>query len=82
VRTKTIRVHSHTHKALKQLARETGQSVQEVLAHVVQEERSRLYLEGLNADYAALRKDAKAMPEFNAETELWDITNLESLEHL
>ena len=80
--TTMIRVRSETHKALRQLADLTGQTMQQALARAVQEERRRLYLEGLNADYAALKKDAKATAELKKEAEIWDATNADGLEKL
>lgn len=78
--TTMIRVHEATHKALKRIAQLTGRPMREVLARAVDEERRRLYLEGLSADYAVLKKDPKAAAEFKEEAELWDATNRDGLE--
>ncbi len=76
----TIRLQPQTHKALKETATLTGESMQEALDNAVQERRRRLYLEGLSADYAALRKDAKASADLDKENELWDRSSNDGLE--
>jgi hypothetical protein len=76
----TIRLRLKSHRALKEIAKMTGLSMQDALEEAIEDRRRRLYLEGLNADYAALRKDAMALAEFNKEVSLWDRTNLDGLE--
>jgi hypothetical protein len=77
-----IRVRQSTHKALKEIAHSTGRTMQEVLAHAVEEERRRVYLEGLSADYAALNKNPKAAAAHREESALWDTTSADGLEDL
>jgi hypothetical protein len=50
------------------------------LGFEIQERRRRLYLEGLSADYAVLRKDAKASADLDKENEIWDRTDSEGLD--
>ena len=50
----TIRIRPSSHRALKEMASATGQSLQDVLDEAIEDRRRRLYLEGLNSDYAAL----------------------------
>jgi hypothetical protein len=76
----TIRLQPQTHKALKETATLTGESMQEALDNAVQERRRRLYLEGLSADYAALRKNPKASKDLDNENQLWDRTSSDGLE--
>jgi hypothetical protein len=76
----TIRIRPQTHAALKQIAEITGESVQDALDKAVEERRRKVYLEGLNADYAALRRDPKASAEFDADNALWDRTSGDGLE--
>jgi hypothetical protein len=68
----TIRIRSASHQALKEMAAITGQSLQDELDQAVEERRRRLYLEGLNADYAALRKNPKELRDFRNEVAAWD----------
>jgi len=44
--------------------------------------RRRGYLEGLNVDYAALKRDPKAWAEFRKELAEWDETLGDGLENL
>jgi len=76
----TIRLQPKTHKALKETADITGESMQEALDKAVEERRRRLYLEGLSSDYANLRKDPKAAADLDKETALWDSASNDGLE--
>jgi hypothetical protein len=78
----TIRIQPDSHKALKEIAAITGETMQEALARAIQDRRRRLYLEGTSADYARLAKDPKAMAEFKKEAAAWDVANLDGLKGL
>jgi predicted transcriptional regulator len=80
MRTTTIRVRSGSHKALKELAEVTGQSLQDALEQAIEEQRRKLYLEGLNADYAAINQNPAARAALAKEIEAWDVTNEDGLE--
>jgi len=56
------------------------ESLQSALDRAIEDLRRKTYLEGLNADYAALRKDPKAWQEFQKELEDFDSTNNDGLE--
>jgi len=76
----TVRIKPQSHNALKQIARITGESMQEALDRAIEERRRRVYLEGLKADYEALRADPKAAADFDRENELWDRSAHDGLE--
>lgn len=78
----TIRIREKSHRALKEMAARTGQSVQDVLDQAIERQERLLYLEGVNADYAALAQDPKAFADFKREVELWDLTSNDGLEKL
>jgi predicted transcriptional regulator len=78
----SIRIRPASHRALKELAAMTGQSVQDVLDEAIDDRKRRLYLEGVNADYAALNQNPKAKEDFEKEMAAWDTTNLDGLEKL
>ena len=78
----TIRIREKSHMALKQMAALTGQSLQDALDQAIEDRRRKLYLEGVNADYAALKRSPKAWAEFKKEAALWDVTNLDGLDGL
>jgi hypothetical protein len=68
----TIRLRPKTHKALKETVSITGESLQEALDKAVEERRRRVYLEGLAADYATLRRASKDADDLDKENALWD----------
>lgn len=76
----TIRIRPKSHAALKEIARLTGQSLQDALEKAIEAERRRVYLEGLRGDYASLRADAAASADLDRETALWDRTTNDGLE--
>ena len=76
----TIRLRPDAHKALKEIADITGQSLQDALDQAIEDLRRRLYLEGLNRDYASLHSDTKASGEYGKELAEWDRTNRDGLE--
>ncbi|MFA5506157.1 MAG: toxin-antitoxin system protein [Vulcanimicrobiota bacterium] len=47
----TVRVSLETHELLKNLAKESAASMQEVLAKALERYRRELFLEGLNKDF-------------------------------
>jgi hypothetical protein len=78
----TIRIRDKSHRALKEMAALTGQSLQDALDQAIEERRRKLYLEGVNADYAAMKRNPKAWADFKKETAAWDVTNLDGMEGL
>ena len=76
----TIRLRPESHQALKEIAQLTGDTLQAALDRAIEDFRRKLYLEGLNADYAALRRDPKAWSDFQKELAEWDATNNDGLE--
>ena len=75
----TIRIKPESHKVLKRIARLTGRSVQQELDQAIEDRRRTVYLQGLAADYAALRKDEQAWQEHRAEVAAWDATSSDHL---
>ncbi len=77
----TIRIRSKSHQTLKEIAAVTGQSLQDALEEAIEDRRRKLYLEGVNQDYADLRRDAKKLASFQKEANTWDVTNLDGLDN-
>ena len=77
-----IRIRPGTHDALREIAELTGQSLQDSLDQAIEERRRRLYLERVNADYAALQQDPKAAADHQADLDAWSTTNSDGLEDL
>jgi hypothetical protein len=76
----TVRISRPTHAALRALAEETGESMTEVLDKAIELYRRQRFLAGLNADFAALRKNKAAWEEELAERRVWDAALTDGLE--
>lgn len=76
----TVRVFEHTHVTLRNLAAETGEPMQELIAEAVEAFRRRRILELTNAAYAAMRSDPALWREELDEREIWDVTLSDGLE--
>jgi hypothetical protein len=75
-----IRVPDATHSILRELADETGQSMQDILSEAVEEMRRRRMFELANAAYASMRENEDEWQEELAERRLWDKTLADGLE--
>jgi predicted transcriptional regulator len=60
-------ISSKTRQTLGELALRTGQSEQEILDQAVEDYRRKLFLDAVNAGYAALQADPQAWAEIEAE---------------
>lgn len=76
----TMRVSRETRAMLRDLAANEQRSMQAVLETAVEEYRRLRLLEQINADYAALRQDAAAWVELEAERAVWDSTLADGLD--
>ncbi len=75
-----VRVDERTHRLIREIAGEDGQSMPEVVARAMEEYRRKRFFDALNADYAAMRADPQAWAEELAEREAWDVTLADGLE--
>lgn len=78
--TVTVRIRQDTHRSLRELARRTGCSLPDVLEEAVETLRRRSFLQGLAADFAALRADPEAWQDELEERAGWDRTLRDDLE--
>jgi predicted CopG family antitoxin len=76
----TVKVSAETYAKLKEAVAETGESMIEVLAKAVEAYRRQTFLEGINADFAALRNNRQAWAEEQAERTAWDETMADDLQ--
>jgi hypothetical protein len=76
----TVKIDAETYAKLKATVAETGESMVAVLAKAVETYRRSMFLEGLNADFAALRKDRRAWAEEKSERAAWDATMADDLQ--
>lgn len=74
------RVSERSRATLRALAERSGRSMQAVLDEAIEAYRRRRFLEGLNADFAALRGDKKKWKEELVERRAWDRTLADGLE--
>jgi hypothetical protein len=65
---------------LQEMARWAGVSVDEALEQAIKNQYDRKFWDAVNAGYAALRADAAAWAEVEAERKLWDRTLLDGLD--
>lgn len=72
--TTTIRVSRETHRRLRALAHASGRPISEVLSAALQRYEDEVFWERVNAGYAALRDDAAAWAEVEAERRLYEHT--------
>lgn len=75
----TVRISNTSHKLLQELAEESGRTMQAVLDEALEAYRRQCFLEGLSADFAALRADPEAWAEEAAERAVWDAALLDDL---
>lgn len=75
----TVRISEETHETLRELARESGESLQAVLAKAVEQYRRQRLLGLTNAAYARLRADPEAWREEQAERAAWEATLADGL---
>ena len=76
----TVRIEAAAHAALSEIARAKHLSLTEALSRAVEIYRRQVFLEGVAGDFAALRGDAKAWREEQAEREAWDTTAKDGLD--
>jgi hypothetical protein len=76
----TVRISRSTHAALRALADESNESMTDVLDKAIEIYRRQRFLAGLNADFAALRKNKAAWEEERAERTMWDAALTDGLE--
>ena len=76
----TVRISQETREALRELARQTNESMQDILARAVEAYRRERFLREVNAAYAALHADVEAWREEEAERAVWEGTIADGLE--
>jgi hypothetical protein len=73
-KTPIVRISHNAHELLREMAREDGPSMQEVLDCAIERFRRDRFLHGANADYEALKRDSKAWKDELLEREIWEQT--------
>ena len=78
-RTPNIRISPRAHGLLRQMAEEERQSMQAILDKALERYRRESFLRAANADFEALRGEAKVWREELQERELWEQTVADGL---
>lgn len=76
----TIRISEESRNILRELSTLEGETMQKVLDRAVESYRRKVFLDGLNADFQALRDDPAAWREEEEERALFDRALLDGLE--
>jgi hypothetical protein len=76
----TVKIDPESYAKLKATAEEAGKPMIEVLAKAIDAYSRQSFLEGLNADFAALRADPKKWDEELTERSAWDAALADDLE--
>jgi predicted transcriptional regulator len=76
----TVRISEASHRLLKELADQTGQTMTDVLDQALDAYRRKVFFERLNAGYAELRADPEAWAESETERKRWDATLMDGLD--
>lgn len=76
----TVRLSTEAHGKLAALAEECERPMSDLLAEMIERERRRVFLEGLNEDYARLRADPAEWAEYRAEIASLDGALMDGLE--
>jgi predicted transcriptional regulator len=78
--TTTVRVDVAVQHALRDLARERGETISAVLEQAVEHYRRQLMFEQANAAWAAMRADETIRNEELEERRLWEATLMDGIE--
>ena len=75
----TVRINPESHRKLKALSEELGESMPTVLEQAIESLRRERFMEHASQAYGALRGDKKAWAAEQAERKAWDVTLTDGL---
>lgn len=75
-----IRIMGSDKDYLQRLAEERGDTMLKVVHQIIEEHKVRSFIEGLQADFAALAADSQALSEEDEENRLLDGASFDGLE--
>ena len=78
--TTTIRIEQSTHKKLRALASQTGDTIPHLVAVAVEEYDRRLFWDQVNAEFKALRRNLKSWKRELQERAAWNATLADGLQ--
>jgi hypothetical protein len=74
-----VRISHRAHQLLRQIAKEEQRSMQSVLERALELYRREMFLRAANADFAALKQDAKSWKQELRDREVWEQTLADGL---
>jgi predicted transcriptional regulator len=80
MRSATVRISAKARQMLRELAAQSGESMQEILDKAIDHYQREQFWKEANASFAALRQDAEAWQHELAERALWDNTLMDGIE--
>jgi hypothetical protein len=75
-----VPISESSHDLLNELAKQTGQTVTQVLDKALEAYRRKVFLDAVNTGNAEMRADPEAWAEHLAERQLWDATLMDGLD--
>jgi hypothetical protein len=78
--TSNVHVTDGTQRVLQALSEETGKSISEILDKAVEEYRRKIFFEGVDRDYRALKADPQAWSQEVQERQLFENTLMDDLD--
>jgi hypothetical protein len=78
--TSSIDVTDSTRDLLHAISQQTGKTIPEILDKAVEEYRRKIFFEGLDQDYAALKADPEAWAQELEERKLFENTLMDGLD--
>jgi len=76
----TVRISLSARDTLRDLAGQTGETMQTILERAFEEYRRRRFLEEVSVAYAALRQNEAEWEAMKQEQAVWDVTLLDGLD--
>jgi predicted transcriptional regulator len=76
----SVQIAENTQRSLEALSEQTGRSVSEIIDKAIEEYRRKLFFEGVDRDFAALKANPEAWDEELEERRLFENTLMDGLD--
>ncbi|MDQ2798771.1 MAG: ribbon-helix-helix protein, CopG family [Armatimonadota bacterium] len=76
----TVRISEKMHHSLRDLAEQSGESMQAILERALEQYRRQRFLEDCQAAYANLQQDPEQWASYQKEVSTWDAALLDGLD--
>jgi len=78
--TPTVRLSEASHRLLREMADQSGETMLEILDKALDAYRRKMFFENLNSGYAALKADPQAWAAMQDERKAWEATLMDGLD--